>query len=136
MVIRNNRIQSVNGAHRADNAAICTSTRWPAGATAYPLYRNILVEKNRFIDPTGPALSLRNCQDVVLRDNLIQSAEVSSNAPFAAAILAAYTANLQLNANRWEVNPSAIPPGVYYDPESTAHIEVFHNVKVQPPAAP
>ena len=123
VVMRGNRFQSLNAAARVDGAGVCTFTRWPAGATAYPLYRTILIESNRFVSPLGPAISLQSCRDVVVRDNTIDATGTPAGAtPLAAAFVAAYSADLTLAGNRWDVGATVVKPGVLFDPETTTHV--------------
>ena len=133
VVLRQNRFESVNAASRVDGAAVCTFTRWPAGATTYPLYRDILIESNRFINTPGPAISLRTCQNVVARGNVIDTVKAPANAgPLAAAFLAAYSSDLTLGGNRWETGTTVVKPGVLFDPETTTNVTAADNILVCP----
>ena len=133
VVIRRNRFDSVNAAARADGAAICTFTRWPAGITSYPLYRDILLVQNQFLNTTGPAIAMRNCQNVLVRDNLITTVNMpATTSPLAASIFAASSSNLQIQANRWETGATPVQPGVLYDPHSCSNINATGNSLMQP----
>jgi len=128
VVLRGNVFDGVNAAGRTDNAAICTFTRWPAGATMHTLYSDVLIERNRFVDTHGPAVAIRNCQNVVVRDNTIDTVKLANPTAFAAAILAAYSSDLTLSDNRWEAGVSVVKPGVLYDPQTTSNVAATNNV--------
>lgn len=132
VVLRRNVFDSVNGTARADGAAVCTFTRWPAGATDAPLYRNLLIEGNRFVNTAGPALSLHNCQAVTVRDNVIDTAGLKGvGMPFPAAILTTRSADLALGGNLWKTGPVGVVPGVVLDPATTVRVECAGN-RVEP----
>jgi len=134
IVLRRNTFESVNATGRVDGAAVCTFTRWPAGSTtSYPLYRDILIEKNRFVNTLGPTLSLRTCQNVVVRDNLIDMVKASDNiTPMASVFFVEHSSDLKLGGNRWEVGAAAVKPGVLYDPETTSKLDAAGNILVRP----
>ena len=132
IVLRRNTFESVNATGRLDGEAVGTFTRWPAGPTAYPLYRDILIEKNRFVNTHGPALSLRTCQNVFVRDNLIDMAKASDNmAPLASVFFVEHSSDLKLGGNRWEVGAAAVKTGVLYDPETTSKLDATDNILVR-----
>jgi hypothetical protein len=135
VVIRNNRIDGVNAAGRTDGAAICTFTRWPAGTTAYPLYRDVVMENNQFLNTIGPAISLSNCQNVVVRGNSVEVAKTATDLS-AGAIVASYSSDLKLGGNYWLPGEALKKPGVLHDPQTTARVIAADNRMLPPTTRP
>jgi hypothetical protein len=128
IVIRGNTIRSANKTGKFGGPAIHAVPVLPAGRTTYPLFRNILIEDNRFIDGYGPILSLGACTDVVVRNNRIESDAVVPGAnALAGCIKAECASNLYLGGNTWKTGVGQNKPGVLIDAATTTAVQTGGN---------
>lgn len=128
IVIRGNVIRGANRIGKFGGPAIHAVPVLPAGRTTHPLFRNILIEDNRFIDSHGPILSLGACQDVVVRGNRIEADAVVPGAnALAGCIKAECGSNLLLGGNTWKAGAGQTRPGVLVDASTTSGVESAGN---------
>ena len=128
VVIRRNVFRGANQCQKFNGAVIHGAPVLPAGRTQYPLFRNILINDNRFIDSYGPAVYLVACQGVEVRGNRIESAQMvaGSNAQ-AGSIIVDCSSDLQLGGNTWIAGAGQRLPGVLYDPLTTKNVHAEGN---------
>jgi hypothetical protein len=131
IVIRNNVFDTTNTIAKFDGAIIYGAPRTPAGPTGYPLFRDILIDSNRFINCPGPAVSLNTCKNITVSNNLIENnSKLDPVRALSASIAAFYSTDINVTGNKWlEGSPSA-QPGVVYDPATTTNITSTDNVTV------
>lgn len=128
IVIRNNVIRGANRTGKFGGPAIHAVPVLPAGRTTHPLFRNILIEDNRFIDSHGPILSLGACQDVVVRGNRIEAdAPVPEANALAGCITAECGSRLHLGGNTWKAGAGQAKPGVLVDTGTTRDVQAAGN---------
>lgn len=129
MVIRNNSFKDVNRAGRWEGAVVYTGGRLPWGPTEYPLFDQFLIEKNHFINPPGPAMTLTSTHNVVVRDNIIEMIDPMPNTtPYAGTVFNDNTSNINVVQNLWKYHnkPENIG-GVIYNPTESSQVYSIQN---------
>lgn len=128
IVIRDNVIRGANRAAKFGGPAIHAVPVLPAGRTSHPLFRNILIEGNRFIDGYGPILSLGACAEVVVRGNRIESdAAVPGANALAGCIKVECSSDLHLGGNTWKAGMGQNKPGILIDTATTQRAQTVGN---------
>jgi hypothetical protein len=128
IVIRNNVIRGANKAGKFGGPTIHAVPVLPAGRTTYPLFRNILIENNRFIDCYGPFLSLGASQDVVVRGNRIEAdALVPGANVLAGCVKVECSSSLYLGGNTWKTGVGQKKPGILIDTATTHDAQTAGN---------
>jgi hypothetical protein len=137
IVIRGNVIRGANRIHKFGGPAIHAVPVLPAGRTAHPLFRNILIEDNRIIDSHGPVLSLGACQGVVVRGNRIEAdAPVQGSNALAGCIKVECSSDLRLGGNTWKAGAGQTKPGVVLDAATTSNVQTGGNhIEEGPPGS-
>lgn len=128
VVIRGNTFHAANMRGKFNGAVIHGAPVLPAGRTQYPLFRDILIEDNRFIDSRGPVVNLGACANVVVRGNRIEAdAAVPGANAQAGSVLVECSSDLRLGGNTWVPGAGQRLPGVLYDPQTTTGLEAVDN---------
>ncbi len=119
---------------RYGGAIIYTNTRIPWGPTTTALYHRITIEENRFINCAGPAASLTNTDNLLIRENQIHQTEAMVNSTtYAGSIFVTRSSGLALGGNTWTVaSPATTLSGVVYDPATTHDISFGTNAVTGP----
>jgi len=135
VLITGNTFANNNPQGRYGGAVIYTDVHLPWGPTAATLYKGLSIADNHFVNCPGPALSLGNCDNVLVRGNEIRATSALAN-PLrnAGVFLITNSADLALGGNTW-INeiPAPSPGGVIFDPATTERISTDTNTVTNPP---
>jgi hypothetical protein len=133
MVIRGNTFENVSYEGRYDNAVIYSGAKLPVGVTNYPLFHDILIEKNRFINSSGPVVSLYSAKDVIVRDNRIESIKSPQTANYlSGSFFTSNASGIAFRGNTWQKKPEVGETGVFFDATTTTGVVSENNVLVNP----
>ena len=72
LVLRGNTIRYPNAYGPSGGAAVHMGVYLPSGITSYPVFREVLFEKNTVIGAPGPAFAISSFADVVFRANTVE----------------------------------------------------------------
>lgn len=137
VVIRGNQFLDANTQCKFDGAVIYARSNIPAGSTGYPLFHDVLIEGNRFVNCPGPAVSLASCQDfTVINNTLENNAGVTGASALSAAVVAELSSDIVVSGNRWKAGSPSAKPGVVYDPATCRGVVAPGNAVVAASGAP
>ena len=128
MVIRGNMFKDLNQQVRYNGAAIYANVRMPYGPTDAMLYDRITIENNRFINMTGPIVSLTNTNNLLVRGNEVGFTGQPFDGRYTGTLFLSRISNAALGGNTW-VNASSDSGGVLYDPTTTQNLSAEGNVR-------
>ncbi len=140
IVIRNNVFDGVNPVPEYPNEkypiiymSAYLKTDPSAEKTSYPILKDILVEKNTFVNPPGVICYVCCANNVTIRDNRILVTEPrKENHDFRGAVGVAYASDLRVIHNTWVRSAYANRPGVFADEETTRGVVCQGNVVAGP----
>ena len=96
--------------------------------TRYPLFRDILIEGNRFEGTYGAPVFLASAGDVAVRGNVFDLRSAAPTAePLRGAIVAVSTTGVEISGNTWILPESGAVAGVSYEADSVEGLRVFGN---------
>lgn len=136
VVIRGNVFDSVNRMGRYDfegRPDIYVSTYRVVDPSMdkarYPLFRDILIENNRFIGTAGATIYLASAADVTIRGNRFDVATPSQlPEPTRGGILIDCASDVSVIGNEWKVPPDAPgSPSVFFDPQTVVGVRTSGN---------
>jgi len=124
VLIKNNTFEDDNMSGRYNGAVIYTNTRMPWGQTKATLYKQISIENNRFLNCPGPAVTLSNGSNILIRSNEISATHSIPNlTQNAGAILITNSSDLALGGNQWKTETSdPLTARIVYDPATTFNL--------------
>lgn len=137
VLIRDNVFENCNLADNSKGAIIWGGVIIPWGPTGLPLFRNVTIENNRFINAPGPAVLMSNTANVIVRDNRIETTREMANATdYSGTLFFSNSSGLALGGNGW-LNTAGTPAagGVVYDPADTTNIDATGNASRIAPAS-
>ncbi len=127
VLIKDNTFENASISTRYEGALIYAGATLPWGQTDYPLFRQILIENNRIFNASGPVVSLKFSQDVVVRNNIM---DLTQTMPliksFSGLIYGVFSDNMALGGNTWRdwITPQAqYNTGIAIDPETTSDVQ-------------
>jgi len=149
LIVRGNTVEGCNyneigtiAAFSAQIAGINVVTDVLTGMGAYPLLKNILIERNTVIDVPGLAILIASCQGVTVRDNTVVR---SNQEPFEkyrtgegidakakGSIMVTRASNVTITGNRQIITPDMFDKGIYVDSRNTSNIVVTNNSEETP----
>ncbi|HEY0256292.1 MAG TPA: right-handed parallel beta-helix repeat-containing protein, partial [Candidatus Methylacidiphilales bacterium] len=129
VLIKNNVFENDNRLGRYYGAIIYTNADIPWGPTTATLYKQISIEDNQFINCPGPAMSLTDCSDVLVRSNVIKLTDPLAEANrYAGAIFITNSSDLALGGNTWVSSVATSSDyGVVYDPATISNLSTDTN---------
>jgi len=133
IVIEGNTFLNCNAQHKRGGSVIFIAPVLPAGPSAYPIYRDIRIANNQFLNCPGPAVYMTRSENVTVTGNRIeQQADLTNPAPFSGDLLTDYSSNLNLTGNTWVIPDGASSPGVVFDPATTTSVTATGNALAAP----
>lgn len=132
-IIQNNDFWKVAQAGEFGGAVVYARSTLPCGPTSVNFFDKITVQNNNFDQIAGPALSLINCSNLIVRDNQINYSAAMSNVTnsYLGKILARRSSLLGLGGNTW-INriSSGYTYGVVSDTASNSGVSAATNAVV------
>ena len=144
IVIRNNLIDTANPDRRYEMSKMpaiylfsyirsCTGEA-PLGSadkTKYPILRDILIEKNQFVDVPGVIVSVCSAGNVLIRDNTVKATRPQRHdQPFRGSIEIGFASDVAVIGNKWFRSPWMKVPGIYWDKTTAEGVSWIDNVLV------
>lgn len=128
IVIRNNRFLDANAQGKFDGSVVYACPLTPAGPTSYPLFSDLLVTGNHFVNCTGPAVSVTSCRHVVVTGNTIENnGGPAAPTALAACIKAAFASAVTVTGNTWQAGAQPMKAGLLYDPATCTEVTAAAN---------
>jgi hypothetical protein len=128
-VIRNNVLKNVNAQGKFGGAAIYIAPILPDGGSQYPLYSNMLIANNRFVNCNGPAVQMSSSKGITITGNTIETtSELTSVTAQSSSLMAVLSSDLALGGNTWRTVGTLAKAGVVYDPQTVSGIAATDNV--------
>jgi hypothetical protein len=129
LVIRGNTFEDSAREGRYNGATVYSGAKLPTGTTTYPLFHDMLIEKNRFINSSGPAISLNSAGNVLVRDNVIEAPRTSPIAnSMANSLFTSYSSDIAFTGNTWTKAPEVGKAGVFVDSATTSKVTAEGNL--------
>jgi len=128
VLIRGNTFKDLNQQVRYNGAAIYANVRMPCGPTNATLYDRVTIENNRFINMTGPIVSLTNANNLLVRGNEISFTGSPFEGRYTGTLFLSRVSNASLGGNTW-LGASNGSGGVLYDPTTTQNLSAAGNVR-------
>jgi hypothetical protein len=124
LLVKNNTFEDDNRMGRYNGAVIYTDAHFPWGPSTAAIYKQISIENNRFFNCPGPALSLSNCSNVLVRSNEIHVTHpVANPARYAGMFFVKNSSDLALGGNQWISGTSdPFTGGIVYDPATISNL--------------
>lgn len=138
VVVRNNTFSGQNGLEastggRVRDFWIGGYNRWDPLDSTYPILTNILIEGNRFENPTGLALYAANARNVIFRGNTILAPRTKQrNLPYRGSIYAWNASNVFILDNVFIRSSGAKTYFIEYDSSNSSGIFVRRNRVITP----
>ena len=128
IVIRNNQFLDANTQGKFDGSVVYACPMTPAGPTGYPLFSDILVAGNHFVNCVGPAVSMTSCRHGVVTGNRIESnGGLAAPTALSACIKAAFSSAVTVTGNTWQAGAPSMKAGLLYDPETCTEVTAAAN---------
>lgn len=133
IVIRNNTFEAsaATNAWRDINFNVYMKTDPSGGGTRYPILRDVLIEKNKFIDSYGYVAAFTSCGNVVFRKNTISHTRPRRDLKaYRGTFYVDYASDVKIINNKF-ISSEFANAGVYVNPETTSNILVEGNTVKQ-----
>lgn len=126
LILRNNTFERCNDRGEHQGVAIYVNVYLPQGHSDYPVFRDLLFERNRFVDCPGPILDLHSFERVTVRGNsVLNLADLALKYPHRGLIRATRGRDLLVENNTWT---GRVPrAAVEYNPDTTDHLALRGN---------
>lgn len=100
-----------------------------AAVNAYPMLKNILFEKNKFIDTIGMVAFIGCAENIIFRDNdIVAKSKLGFDFPTRGGFFVIYSKNVKIVNNRYNKSNLFRSAGVSFDPKSTSNVVAEGNV--------
>ncbi|MBI4979289.1 MAG: right-handed parallel beta-helix repeat-containing protein [Spirochaetes bacterium] len=138
LVIRGNTFDSCNTVGNEEHGPVIhmsvfrKDTSSPDNKSPYPIFSDLLVESNRFINAAGTLMTVSSAGNVTIRNNKIygEQARMQTNAK-RSAVYASYTTNISVINNVWQASPYVPAPGLIYESDTIYGIRFDGNTVKQ-----
>ena len=95
----------------------------PEDKSPYPLLRNILIEKNEFVNCPGVIASVCSAKNVIIRDNLTEvTRSGTGNQPYRGSIEVGFASDVFILGNKWNISPDMSNPGIIMDSKTIRNL--------------
>ena len=135
IIVRNNVFQACNTA-RMDPAALFVAAGYDPNEkqgfapAAYPVLRNILIEKNVIEDTPWAAIGILSASGVVVRDNRIKNSNTDPGpTKFQGSIFVAFSEHVSLEGNTNSKGELPNRDHIHIDPATTSSVVIVPNSK-------
>jgi len=141
IVIRGNVFDSVNpvGAYRNELVptiyiSVYLKTDPSSEKTMYPILHDILIEGNKFVNNPGAIAYACSAKNVFIKGNsIVNDLPRKVELPYRGSVGTAYSSNVFVTGNFWELSPSMPAPAVVSDLETSKDVYCWGNKAEEPP---
>jgi hypothetical protein len=123
VVVRDNTFEDCNKAGIGERGPQVFMTVYlgrtdtPDRKTAYPIFQDVLFERNRFLDCPGSSFFISSARNVVVRDNALRfrDSKGRGHANDRSKVFVSYASGVHVVNNRWFKSPHVPAPGALVD---------------------